>query len=222
MTSVCRRSMKAMIFIAEPHLGQQSGSASYTCLISAAQPFRASRAEGERTAIRDVLRDLRQEIQRIEDLEIARGPGEQVLVARFGESAYRVVLGLVDHLPGLRDLDHPRLAEGTSEEVLDEALHAFLIARLQPHALVDAEARVLPGAHIGHHVLGDLALGQKQGEDLLFPLPEERLGGQPGQGQKCAVGDKHPLGHQRVNVGMPVDQLTERLELNQRSLAALL
>jgi hypothetical protein len=43
--------MKEMIFIADPHLGQQSGSASYTCLISAAQPLRASRAEGERAGI---------------------------------------------------------------------------------------------------------------------------------------------------------------------------
>ena len=48
ITSVWCRSMKAMIFIAEPHLGQQSGSASYTCLISAAQHLRASRAVGER------------------------------------------------------------------------------------------------------------------------------------------------------------------------------
>ena len=43
--------MKAMIFICAPHLGQPIGSAAYTCLISAAQPFRASRAVGERTGI---------------------------------------------------------------------------------------------------------------------------------------------------------------------------
>jgi hypothetical protein len=38
MTSVWCRSMKEMIFIADPHLGQESGSASYTCLMSAAHP----------------------------------------------------------------------------------------------------------------------------------------------------------------------------------------
>jgi hypothetical protein len=43
------------------------------------------------------------------------------------------------HLSGLRHLDHPGLAEGTAQEVLDEALHPFRIAGLEPHALVDAE-----------------------------------------------------------------------------------
>jgi hypothetical protein len=71
---------------------------------------------------------------------------------------------------------------------------------------------VLPGAHIGHHILADLALGQQQREDLLFPELEERLGSQLGQGQKCAVGQENPLGHQRMDVRMPVDQLPERLD----------
>ena len=48
--------------------------------------------------IGDVLRDLRQEIERIEHLEVAGRSGQQFLVARFGESAHGVVLGLVDHL----------------------------------------------------------------------------------------------------------------------------
>jgi len=34
---------------------------------------------------------------------------------------------------------------------------------------------VLPGAHIGHHLLGDLVLGQEQREDLLLPELEEGL-----------------------------------------------
>jgi hypothetical protein len=40
--------MNPMIFIGEPHLGQPSGSASYTCLMRAAQRLRASRALGAR------------------------------------------------------------------------------------------------------------------------------------------------------------------------------
>ena len=38
------RQVKAMILSSAPHRGEQSGSASYTCLMSAAQPLRASRA----------------------------------------------------------------------------------------------------------------------------------------------------------------------------------
>ena len=45
-------------------------------------------------AIGDVLGDFGQEIQRVEDLEVARGSGLQFLVARFGEAAHGVVLGL--------------------------------------------------------------------------------------------------------------------------------
>ena len=56
------------------------------------------------SGVRDVLGDLPpslklrrtggQEIQRIKDLEIARGAGPQCLIARLGESAHRVVLRL--------------------------------------------------------------------------------------------------------------------------------
>jgi hypothetical protein len=54
------------------------------------------------SGIGNVLRGLGQEIERIEDLEVARGAGEQFLVARFGEAARRIMLGLGDHLPSLR------------------------------------------------------------------------------------------------------------------------
>ena len=40
-----------MILSSAPPRGQQSGSASYTCLMSAAQPLQASRAVGERAGI---------------------------------------------------------------------------------------------------------------------------------------------------------------------------
>ena len=79
------------------------------------------------SSVGDVLSDFGQEIQRIEHLETARGAGGQFLVARFRETAHRVVLGLVDHLPGFGHLDHPGLAEGTAQEILDQALHSLLV-----------------------------------------------------------------------------------------------
>jgi hypothetical protein len=58
------------------------------------------------------------------------------------------VLGLVDDLTRVRDLDHPGLAEGAAQEVLNQARHPFLIARLEAHALVHAEVRVPPEARV--------------------------------------------------------------------------
>jgi len=89
--------------------------------------------------IGDVLRHLGQEVQRIEHLEVAGRSGQQFVVPRFGESAHGIMFGFIDHLARLGHLDHPGLAEGTAQEVLDEALHALLIADFQAHALVDAE-----------------------------------------------------------------------------------
>jgi hypothetical protein len=134
------------------------------------------------------------------------------VAAASGFTDNGVVLGLVDHLPGLRHLDHPGLAEGAPQEILNQALHAFLVTRLQPDALVHAEPRVLPGAHVRDDVFGDLALGQEQREDLLLPELEKRLGPQLGQREKCAaclcvaarrqVRQEHTLAHQGVNVRM--------------------
>ncbi len=58
--------------------------------------------------------------------------------------AHRIMLGLVDHLPGLGHLDlsrrsppkakadHAGLAEGAAQEMLEEAPHSFLVTRLSP------------------------------------------------------------------------------------------
>jgi len=152
-----------------------------------------------------VLSDLRQEIQWIKHLEVTGGSGPKLFVTGFREAAHRIVLALVDHLPGLGHLNHPGLAEGTPQEILDEVLLPFRVARLQPDALVHTKAGVFPRTDVGDDLLGNLALGQEQGEDLLLPELEERLAGQFGQGQKYALGHEHPFGHQRVNVRVPVD-----------------
>ena len=69
-----------------------------------------------------MLGDFGQEVERIEHLEVARRSRHQFLVARLGKSAHCIVLALVDDLARLRHLDHWRLAEWTSQEVLDQAL----------------------------------------------------------------------------------------------------
>ena len=76
----------------------------------------------------------------------------------------------------------------------------------------NAGRRPPPCSWASRSVLGDLALGQQQREDLLFPELEERLGSQLGQRDKRAVGQEHPLGHQRVDVRVRMDQSGERDE----------
>ena len=57
-------------------------------------------ADQMRALGRNVLRELRQEIQRREDLEIPLGAGGQAVALRVGEGPAGVFLGLVDDLPG--------------------------------------------------------------------------------------------------------------------------
>lgn len=77
----------------------------------------------------------------------------------------------------------------------------LLIPPYQPQALINAEARVLPRAQIGHILLGDHTLGQQQRKDLLFPEFEARFSGQLGQRRERAVGQENSFGHQRMDVG---------------------
>jgi hypothetical protein len=44
---------------------------------------------------------------------------------------------------GQQSLDHAGLAKGAAQEILDQALDALGVARLQAHALVHAEPGVL-------------------------------------------------------------------------------
>ena len=88
----------------------------------------------------NVLGDFGQEIEWIEHLEVAGRTRQQFFVAWLWKSAHRIVLGLVDDFSRLGHLDHPCLAEGAPEEVLDQPLDAGGVPGLQPHALLDAES----------------------------------------------------------------------------------
>ncbi len=85
-------------------------------------------------------------LQRIEYLEIALRPGHQVLAGRFRKASQPVASGLVNHvtlagrpaeaLAQAGDLNHPRLAERTTPEILDQTLDALGVSSLQMHALI--------------------------------------------------------------------------------------
>ena len=89
----------------------------------------------------DVLRDFGQEIQGIEHLEVARGPGQQFPVARLGESPHRIVLGLVDHLAGFGHLDHAGLGERAPQKVLDDEI----VLQRNPVACRGIGRTIIPG-----------------------------------------------------------------------------
>jgi hypothetical protein len=62
--------------------------------------------------VRDVLRELGDEIQRIEDLEVAGHVAEEIGAGRLGEALGGRLLGQVEDLALGRDADHPLEAEG--------------------------------------------------------------------------------------------------------------
>ena len=60
----------------------------------------------------------------------------QIFAGRFGEARQLIVLGLVEDFPLLGDFDHSRLAEGTAQEILEQALEPLGTFRLSQSSTV--------------------------------------------------------------------------------------
>ncbi len=88
-----------------------------------------------RSLRRNVLRELGQEIQRREDLEVPLHPAPQAVVFRIGKRPAGLLLRLVDHLPAAGHLDEAREAKRATRHVLHHALNPRLIPRGQKHRL---------------------------------------------------------------------------------------
>ncbi len=131
-----------------------------------------------RPGVGDVLGELGDEVQRVEDLEVAGDPrtdaAEEVTAGGLGEVSAGFLLGEVDHCALLGDADHPIETERASEHVLGETLATGEVVGVQPHRMMDAEARVVPAEHLRDDGRIDLVLLEQQVEDLLLP---ERLEG---------------------------------------------
>ena len=94
----------------------------------------------------NVLRELRQEIQRREDLKVPLHSWLRAVSFRIGKGAASLLLSLVDDLPCVADLHQPRETERATCYVLNQTLDARLIASRQKHRLVHTEAAVLRAA----------------------------------------------------------------------------
>jgi len=139
---------------------------------------------------RNVLSELRQEVQRREDLIVPLGARLHAVPTRIGERAARCLLRLVDHLPRLAHLYESSQTEGAARHVLQQSLDARLVACAEQHRLIHAQAAVLPAAHSLDDLWFDLALGQIQGKDRFLPGDLEPIEIEFGQCHKIPRGGR--------------------------------
>lgn len=85
-----------------------------------------------------------QEVEGLEDIEVAGGVAEEVCAGRFGEAMGSLLFGAVDDLAGAGDAQNACEAEGAAGHVLGEALNPLATAGGQADTAIDAEAAVLP------------------------------------------------------------------------------
>ena len=107
-----------------------------------------------------MLGELGEEVQGVEDLEVAGDAVEEVRARRPGESPARSLLGEVDQLGLLGDADQSLETERASEHVVGDALASGEVVGVQPHRMMHAEARVIPAEHLRDERLVDLAVLQ--------------------------------------------------------------
>jgi len=117
--------------------------------------------------IRNVLRHLRQEIQRIKVPEIELGPGQQIPAGGFRETSQPVVPSLVDDPAPGGDFNHPRLAERTPQEIFDQPLEALGVFCHHAHAL--AEPGVFPTPDVSQSSFHIFAFGMADLSDRQPP-----------------------------------------------------
>jgi len=162
--------------------------------------------------IRDVLGKFSQEVERLEELEVAFDAAEEVAAGGVGETVEAVLLGLVEHLAGWRDADQPGEAERAAGHVLGEAVDGVAVAGFDADGAVDVEAGVPPGADLLDERVVDEVLVEQEPKDLVLPEAEERLVGRFGQVDELAVGREGAVGDQGVQVRVEVDELAEGLD----------
>ena len=162
-------------------------------------------------AIRDVLGHLGQEVERVEHLEVARHPGEQIHIARHGKGYAVRVSGTVEDLAVVRDRNHAGKTERTAGDVLDQTLHATMVTAIDPHRRIDAKPGVLPPPHTCRHLERDLALVKQQVEDMFLPDLRRAILPDVWDVHEESRFGEHSLGHDRVDVRVPVDEIAEGL-----------
>ena len=180
--------MKLTIFMRVAQRGQTSGSTFHTCLRRAAPGLvggdrvvvgrggRVVRGVGFGAAtsggagieakvagkvlsgVGDVLGELGDEVQGIEDLEVAADAAEEVAACGLGKALAVGLFGAVEDRALRGDADQALEAERTAQHVLGETFAAGDVVGIELHGEVDLEARVPPRCHLPDEGLVDLAV----------------------------------------------------------------
>lgn len=164
----------------------------------------------------DVLGELCEEVEGVEDLEVAGDPSpaaEKIFAGGFGVLLAVVFLGLVEDLAFARDANESGEREGAAGHVLGEAFDGGTVAAGEEHGAVDVEAAVPPGAHLVDEGGFDETFIEQEAEDLVLPEVEEGFVGEvEGDGMEVSFGGEGSLGDQAMKVGVEVDEVTEGLD----------
>ena len=169
------------------------------------------------TLIRNMLRDLRQKVQRFKHLKIPLHPRLERVVSLLGKRTAPGLSGTIKNLAGLGYLDNPRETKRAAGDVLDEPLHPGSIIGSNIDGIVDTKAGVLPPLHAIHHFRGNaLGLEQKR-KDLLLPNHLKSLRRNLIHRNELAALHKNPAGDYRMDMWVKVDEITEGLNSGDHS-----
>ena len=102
-------------------------------------------------------------------------------------------------------------AEGTAEDILGQPTQPCDVVRRDVHAVINTEAGVLPASHLLGRLWIELALSDKQLEDVFLPNLEQQLLVDPRQAQERAVRGEDAVSGNSMDVRMEVDEFSESL-----------
>lgn len=162
--------------------------------------------------VRNMLDDLRQEIERFKDMEVSGRAGCKYFAGRNGEVLRCVLFRAIDDMACRCDFHESGEAERAASHVFRQTLNTVAVSGAKADAAVHAEAAMTPGSHLGDQGGLDASRVQKQGEYGVFPELEERLVAEvDGEMEKAAVGGESAISDKGVNVRMKMKQLSEGL-----------
>jgi hypothetical protein len=165
-----------------------------------------------------MLGDFSEKVKWVKHLKVPRYSGQKWHVAGEREGKAIRVRCPIENLPVFSQRNHSRKWKWAAGDVLDEPLHPGMIPGSYPYRIVDAEPGVFPPAHPSRNTLGYLHFVKQQAEHPLLPELRGPLFPDVGNVDKVPGIRKHAFRDYRMNMGMPVDKVPERLDRVQRAI----
>jgi hypothetical protein len=92
-----------------------------------------------------------------------------------------------------------------------------MVPSLQKHGLVDAKTTMFPRTHILHNFRFDLALGQVKDKYGFLPCQQQTVHIKFRQFQKFTIRGVSPTGNKRMDMRIPLSQLSKSLDCRNHS-----